>query len=88
MLGECATTATRQTKYQAFGMYASSAGITIFASNATAIGGKAMGFKSGDLHEFLEIPRTYWSDLAGGAVNKSGEELNQWLDRLETLFKD
>jgi ankyrin repeat protein len=49
---------------------------------------KSHGVKSGDLHEFLEIPRTYGSELADGAVNKSGEKLNQWLDRLETLFKD
>lgn len=43
MLGESATIVTRQTKYQAFGMYASSAGIMIFASNATAMCRKAMG---------------------------------------------
>lgn len=49
---------------------------------------KSHGVKSGDLHEFLEVPQKYWPHLAKGVVNKSGEKLNQWLDRLETLFKD
>ena len=42
----------------------------------------------GEAHEFLEIPSPSWYTLPPGIVNERGETLDQWLERLEAMFKD
>jgi len=39
-------------------------------------------------HEFLEVPRPRWNDFAPEAVNKNGETIHQWTERIYFKYRD